>query len=642
MTELVLLRPYWLVALLPLIWLGWKRWHQDQHHSGWKAWLATEFQPYLLQKSHATQPKSPFIVLALIWLAMVIALAGPSWHNEEIPAQKNQAATVIVLDLSLSMYADDLQPNRITRVQFKLTDLLKQYPQLRVGMVAYSGSAHIITPISDDNSTLLNLLPHLNPLIMPSYGAKAADAFALATQLLQNTGVNQGHIIWLTDDIEPNEINTIKRYLQQSNASLSVVAVGNEQGAAVNIPQYGLLKDQNDKLVQAAVPLNTLAGLARDVYGQFSRLQLDDSDLGKMLPPYAAAQSRDDDEQSVIQALDYGVYLLWLLIPLAAFAARKGWLFSLAGLMLLPGLVLTPNPVFAEQVGESVNKPSVQISDRWRQLYLTGDQRGYQAWLQNDLIAAEREFNDPAWQGMSLYKQGKFAEAEQAFAHDKTALGHYNRANALVQQGNLAAAKLAYEDALALQSDLKQAQHNLALVEQALKQQQQNQTQPANEQSPPAAPNALSGEDSGSGDEQQTANQQQDRQQSADKSQSAEKDADTEGQNKQPDQANQSAQTTANASAENESAEQNPTSDDANNALLAAEDQTQDQTQDQAGTNADQQNALNNATREQQQANQAWLNQVRDEPGLFLKRKFDYQYQQNTPANPQQNARKLW
>ncbi len=634
MTELVLLRPYWLLALLPLVWLLWRRWHQQRQHSGWKSWLPPAFQPYLLQAGEQTKTSWGLVALACFWLILVAALSGPSWHSEEIPAQKNQAATVIVLDLSLSMYADDLQPNRITRVQFKLTDLLKQHPELRVGMVAYSGSAHIITPISDDNSTLLNILPHLNPLIMPSYGANAVEAFALANKLLQNSGVNRGHIIWLTDDIELNQTDNIKRYIEQSNVSLSILAIGTEQGAAVNIPQYGLLKDRNDKLVQATVPLNELAGLARDVYGQFGRLQFDDSDLAKMLPPYAAAQSRDENEQNVIQALDYGVYLLWLLIPLAALAARKGWLFSLAGLILIPGLVVSPNQAFAE----SAEKPALQIADRWQQLFLTGDQRGYQAWLQNDLIAAEREFDNPAWQGMSLYRQGKYAEAEQAFARDLSAQGHYNRGNALAQQGNLAAAKLAYEQALALQADLKQAQHNLALIEQALKQQQQqqeNQSQLNDEKNPPSAPSALSGDDSGSGDDQQQTDQQQDSQQSTDKTESAESSGDAEGQTKQPDQANESEHATANATNENGAENQKPpTEDEAKNTAFSAEDQVDE--------NTTQQNLEQNAIREQQQADQAWLNQVRDEPGLFLKRKFDYQYQQNAPANPQQNTRKLW
>lgn len=634
MVELVLLRPYWLLALLPLVWLLWRRWYQQQQNSGWKSWLAPAFQPYLLQTSGQPKTSWGLLVLTCIWFIMVIALTGPSWHSEEIPAQKNQAATVIVLDLSLSMYADDVQPNRITRAQFKLTDLLKQHPELRVGMVAYAGSAHIITPISDDNSTLLNILPHLSPLIMPSYGSKAVEAFGLANKLLQNSGVNRGHIIWLTDDIEPNQVDDIKRYLQQSNASLSILAVGTEQGAAVNIPQYGLLKDHNDKLVQATVPLNALAGLAREVYGQFSRLQLDDSDLAKMMPPYASAQSRDENEQNVIQALDYGVYLLWLLIPMAALAARKGWLFSLAGLILIPGLVLSPNPAFAE----TADKPSVQIADRWHQLFLTGDQRGYQAWLQNDLISAKREFENPAWQGMSLYRQGKYAEAEQAFARDSSAQGHYNRGNALAQQGNLAAAKLAYEQALALDADLKQAQHNLAVIEQALKQQQQqqeNQSQSNDEKNPPSAPSALSGEDSGSGDDQQQSEQQQDKPQSGDKTESADLSGDSEGETKQPDQANQPEQTTANASNENAAENQKPATDNqTQNTAFVAKDQVEE--------SATQQNLEQSNAREQHQADQAWLNQVRDEPGLFLKRKFDYQYQQNTPANPQQNTRKLW
>ena len=617
MSELTFLRPYWLLALIPAALLLWKVWRQKVSQSGWKSVIDPAFQPYLLKQDQASTIQWPigWLGLAVIWLAAIIALSGPSWKQQPIAAQQAHSGSVILLDLSLSMYADDLSPNRLTRVQFKLTDLLRQNPDLRVGMVAYSGSAHIISPISDDNSTLLNLLSHLNPLIMPSYGADALAGFKLAQQLLQGAQVNQGHIIWVTDDVEANEVSAIQNLLNQHNIRLSVLAVGSAQGGAIQIPDYGLLKDDEGKLVQAPVPLNKLAGLARQVNGSFSRLQLDDSDLASLRPPYWPSETREEqDEKSLSQPLDYGVYLLWLLLPLAALATRRGWLLSLSFVLLIPGLLLNPT-----QHAFAADKPEIKLSDRWREMFLTGDQRGYQAWLQQDYLAAEREFNDPSWRGSSLYRQGRYQEAAEAFKNDPSAQGHYNRGNALAKTEQFEEAIQAYQHALAQQPDFAEAQHNLELIQKLHDEQQNQQNQPGQDQQPEQQPEQ--------GQDQQPETTDSNQQAGNEPSESETNNpADNQTEAEQGEQSTElDAQETHNAQ------DVQPTSEDKGE---MGEQPTIDSLTEQTETDA--------SAREREQANQAWLNQIRDDPGLFLKRKFDYQYQQNPPANPQENKRKLW
>ncbi|MCF6253660.1 MAG: hypothetical protein L3J38_02810, partial [Thiomicrorhabdus sp.] len=131
MNELIhlqFLRPYWLLALLPVAWLLWKLWQIKQKQGAWHKVIAPQFQPLLLGKNaskpHTTSHTLGFIGFGFIWLMAIIALAGPSTQSVEMPAQKNQQGTVIVLDLSLSMLADDLSPSRLDRVKYKITDLL--------------------------------------------------------------------------------------------------------------------------------------------------------------------------------------------------------------------------------------------------------------------------------------------------------------------------------------------------------------------------------------------------------------------------------------------------------------------------------------------------------------------------------------
>jgi Ca-activated chloride channel family protein len=659
MSEFQFLRPYWLLAFIPLIYLIWRLWHQQQRQSGWKAWIDPQFHRYLLPEDRSLRAVWPWdkLGLALIGSLVILALSGPSWHSEVVATQKNETGSVILLDLSLSMYADDIPPNRLLRTQFKLTDFIKQNSDLRLGMVAYSGSAHVITPVADDPVTLLNLLPHLSPLTMPSYGSDAVSAMQKAIELLKGANIQQGHLIWLTDDIEDNQIQPIIDLLTPHSIHLTIMVVGTSEGGAVNIPDFGLLKDQNDRLVQAQVPLDRFVELAQRTGAQLSRLQLDNNDLDGLRPPFTPIQTQQEQTNPQTQALDYGVYLLIFVVVLSALAARRGWLVALAWLSFIP-LHLTTSPnAWAEEVTQST-KPEVSFSDRWRHLLMTGDQRGYQAWQAENYTAAEREFEDSNWRASALYRQGDYPKAAELFARDKTAQGYYNLGNAQAQMGQLEQAKQAYQQALALQPDFAQAKENLALIEQALKQMQtESETDPSQSDS---ASSPQPSEQSGSASSGQAGDTES---ASSPSSGSDPKDSDK--------QSNKEGQTAEAGEASNGNPGHNSGEHSSNPANTYELAQSLNEPPDTKPTDADKlepmaqqdakpteneqsihslsaldaetdDSALTQAEREKRQAEQAWLNQIRDEPGVFLKRKFSYQYQQNPPSNPQQSNQKLW
>ncbi|MDX1353304.1 MAG: VWA domain-containing protein, partial [Thiomicrorhabdus sp.] len=283
------LRPWWFLALLPVIWIIWQIWQTNRKQGAWHKVIAPKFRTLLLGEHTTSEPnineKLGYIILAFSWFFAILALAGPWIKSVDIPAQKSQQGVVIVLDLSLSMLADDLAPSRLTRVKYKLTDLIKQHPEYATGMVAYAGTAHTISPISEDNQTLLGLLPSLSPVMMPKYGSKPIKGLDLAYQLIQGAHITNGHIIWITDDIEQNELETISRWLQNHSVSMTLLTVGTEKGGVVQIPNYGLLKDSQDKLIMPSVPFARFAELAQQTDIKWLNLKLEDSSVKPLLPP---------------------------------------------------------------------------------------------------------------------------------------------------------------------------------------------------------------------------------------------------------------------------------------------------------------------------------------------------------------------
>ena len=474
------LRPWWLLALIPAAWLLWLAWQINIKQGAWHKIIDPKFQPLLLGEQSNQQftllHKLSLIGLAAVWLIITIIMAGPSFKSVEIPAQKSQSGTIIVLDLSLSMLADDLRPNRLNRVKLKLTDLIKNNPEEAIGLVVYAGTAHTITPISEDNQTLLSLLPALNPVIMPKYGSNPIAGFEQAKAMFEGGHVTDGHLLCITDDIEASQVPEVESWLKQHDYSLSILTVGTTQGGLVEIPNYGPLKDDQGNIVLPAVPAERFLRLSQDLDASLNALKIEANDSSQLLASKVGATTNEEqklkNEKAVLHPLDQGASLLLILVPLLALVYRRGWLFSFMLAFALPlGLVSYTPPSFANNESSTLEELG--------NMFQTHDQQAYHAWKKDNFAAAQALFEDPQWQASSLYRLGRYDEAAKLFAQDKSAFGFYNLGNALAKSNQLEAAKTAYQQALKRQPEMTKAQQNLAIVEQLLA--DQNQTPPEQE-----------------------------------------------------------------------------------------------------------------------------------------------------------------
>ena len=176
-------RPWWLLALIPAAALVAYLWRQQQYNHAWQKVIAPDFLAYLIEGNISKQSRWPFTALTFAWVLSVLALAGPAWNKLPQPVFKNQSATVVVWDLSNSMYATDSAPDRFTVAKHKLLDLLHARGDGLTALVVYAGDAHIVTPLTDDVNTIENMVASINPDIMPIPGSTAPDAINMASNL---------------------------------------------------------------------------------------------------------------------------------------------------------------------------------------------------------------------------------------------------------------------------------------------------------------------------------------------------------------------------------------------------------------------------------------------------------------------------
>ncbi|RLQ22518.1 VWA domain-containing protein [Seongchinamella sediminis] len=581
------MRPEWLWALLPALLLAGLLWRRKHRSGSWSSVIDPQLLPYLIGAGEGQRRRSPAPALLLAWALAALAAAGPSWQKIPQPVHQKQDALVLVLDLSYSMVAADLAPSRADRARQKLLDLLERRREGQTGLIAYAGDAHIVTPLTDDTPTIANLLPALNPDMMPVMGSEPAAALALGMELLHSAGIRRGRLLLLTDGITALDRSEINDLLRGSGVSLAIMGIGTASGAPLPLPRGGFLKDASGAIVVPGLEESELRGLAADTGGRYMRMQIDDRDLDYLL----AEDLLDLPEQTLVLDRaadaweDQGYLLVLLLLPVVLALFRRGWIICLAPLLLVP----LPQPA---QAG------------LWDDLWLTPDQQGQRALQQGDQERAAQLFADPDWAGTAAYEAGDYERAAQAFKQQEDADSLYNRGNALARAGQLDAAMAAYRQSLQLEPDRQDAQDNLALLEQLQQQEQQQQQQEQQQQ-----------QDSGQEQEQQQEQQQP----GADQQQ---------GQQQEP-QAGESPQ----QQGQEQQQQQRQAPDDTG--AEKPEQQPQPGEQQAETEPAEQQEQLNQAIAEAQQedlerdqAMEQWLRRVPDDPSGLLRQKFRYQSQQ--------------
>jgi Ca-activated chloride channel family protein len=504
------IRPYWLLLLPLVILLPWL-WKRTRRPSGdWKRVC----DPHLLRWLSVTQAgraerRGGHWLAGAALLISILALAGPSWQKLPDSSFSARDARVIVLDLSRSMLAEDLRPNRLTRARFRLADLLEMTDEGQVGLVSYAGDAYVVSPLTSDMNTVANLLPALRPDIIPVAGSRANRALELAASLLERAGLNRGEILLVSDSADSADAARA-RDLANDGIITSVLAVGTTEGAP--IPSGGgFVSDRSGNVVIARLDRTSLQAVADAGGGIYT--ELGTSAAGSSLWREQGASDFTLREEALGERWkDAGPWLVLLLLPLGVAGFRRGLLFVLP-LVILPGLSWSP----------SVS------ADWWDGTWRNKDQQAYQALRADDAEKAAALAIDPDLSGEAWYRSGEHANALEAWAQLNSADAHYNRGNTLAHLGEYEAAIKAYDEALAIEPDMEDAIKNRALLEQMKQQQEQE------------------GEDGESGESESSEEQQE-----GDSSEQSEGEQGEEGEQQEEQEGDQSEEQTEGETGEEE------------------------------------------------------------------------------------------
>jgi len=302
------------LLLVPALLILWSLWRHQSPERAWRRVLAPHLLPILLLRQEGGNGLfRPLTGLALLWILGGLALAGPTWERSLSPFREDQAALVIALKVTPSMLAQDVQPSRLERAVHKIHDLLQERAGGRTALIAYSGSAHLVMPLTRDTRIIESFAAELDPAIMPLEGDAAAEAVELANERLRKAGT-AGSILLIADAVSADQLGALRQQRDAGGAPAHLLAMA--AGPEVIPPP--------DSPPAPALDLKAMDQAAAAAGGTLVLPSVDDRDVKQLVRLIDRSLARADAEQGD-HWVDAGYYLVPVLALLALLGFRRGW-----------------------------------------------------------------------------------------------------------------------------------------------------------------------------------------------------------------------------------------------------------------------------------------------------------------------------
>jgi Ca-activated chloride channel family protein len=219
---------------------------------------------------HSTIETRPRLWLWFGLAACIVALARPQWGVVEEPVFDQAREVLLAVDLSKSMLSPDVKPSRLERTKLLIQTLLDRLKGERVGLVVFSGTAFLQSPLSADYEILREFLPSLNPAYLPEGGT---DYRALLETCIQAFGTSAAdrYLIILSDgEATDEEWRKLTDRLREKGIRVIALGVGTAPGSFIPDGAGGFVKDERGAVVMSRLNSATLQELAQVTGGVYT------------------------------------------------------------------------------------------------------------------------------------------------------------------------------------------------------------------------------------------------------------------------------------------------------------------------------------------------------------------------------------
>ncbi len=216
--------------------------------------------------------KNTAFILALFFI--VVALARPKWGLKQVEAKSLSSDIVVAIDVSKSMLAQDLKPDRLTRAKMTFKDLSEKLKGQRIGLIAFAGQAYWQCPLTSDIKAFENFLSLLDTDAVPFYGTNIAAPIKLACESLKKVPSNAKALVIITDgESFDGDLKESLNLAKESQTKIFCVGIGTEKGEPIPTYENGqfkeYLKDEKGKTVVTKLDSSVLEQIALATGGRY-------------------------------------------------------------------------------------------------------------------------------------------------------------------------------------------------------------------------------------------------------------------------------------------------------------------------------------------------------------------------------------
>lgn len=473
----------WLLPFLVMLFLWFLHWKQGTLKRYGEFRVIMRLIPDMSKTKHWIK----FSLLLLGLATLIVGIANPQIGSELDKDERKGVDIIIALDVSNSMLAEDIRPNRIERARQAVNRFIDRLSDDRIGIIVFAGRAYPLLPLTGDYAAAKMFLSNASPDIVPVQGTSIADAIDLALRSFPQGP--QGKTLIIITDGEDHEGNVIKKVEEAVNKGIVVHTIGIGSPQGVPIPLYrngvriGFRTNGDGQTVMTRLNepmLQQIATAGRGIYVRASNAQFGLARIFDEINKMEKAEFNDRMFAEFEGKFYYFLYiaLILLLIELIVFERSSRWWRKLS--RFIPALLLLSG---THVYGQNENKVIRQGNKAFEKDNFIEAELNYRKALENDPNSWRGNFN----LGNAVYRQQNFDEATRAFQraianqtnHKELSKAFYNYGNSLLMNQQIPESIEAYKNALRLNPEDEDARHNLAYAMHLMDQMEQEpQPQP--------------------------------------------------------------------------------------------------------------------------------------------------------------------
>ena len=323
---------FYLLLLIPVfigLYLAWNRWRKK----ALRRFGDTRVIQVMMPRYSSTKPMAKFIILLIAFIFFVVGITDPQVGSRLEKVKREGIDLFLVLDVSNSMLAEDIKPDRLDRAKMAISRLIDKLQGDRIGIVVFAGHAYKQLPLTTDYSAAKLFLSAVDTKIVPTQGTAIGEAINMAVLSFDDTQHNKA-IVVITDG-ENHEDDAVGAANDAAEKGIKVFTIGMGLPEGAPIPLFdrngnklGFKKDRQGKTVVTKLDEDMLRKIAAAGDGSYVRANNATTGLSKVLGDINKIQKEEIETRQFTDYEDrFQIFLALALILLFAellIADRRG------------------------------------------------------------------------------------------------------------------------------------------------------------------------------------------------------------------------------------------------------------------------------------------------------------------------------